>query len=80
MGSGSANRIEDEHVCDGVSIIIRVRLCQLNRDSVPSNPRLGADELGDLVLRQLQDCACQITVGEPKFVQNREVVCLRDRD
>lgn len=43
-------------------------------------PDPDPDELRDLVLRQLQDRAGQITVGDPKFIQNREVVCLCDRD
>ena len=30
---------------------------------------LGTDKLRDLVLRQLQDFACQMAVGEPKFIQ-----------
>src|SRR5215469_8466834 len=30
--------------------------------------------------RQLQDLACQTTVGKSKFIENREVVCLYDRN
>ena len=30
--------------------------------------------------RQLQDRACQTTVGKPKFIENREVVCFYDRN
>jgi hypothetical protein len=37
-------------------------------------------ELRDVVRRQLQDLACQMAVGEPKFIQNREVIRLCDRD
>ena len=40
----------------------------------------GTDELRDLVRRQLQDFACQMAVGEPKFIQDREVIRLCDRD
>jgi len=29
---------------------------------------------------QLQDRACQTTVGKSKFIENREVVCLYDRN
>ena len=36
-------------------------------------------ELRDVVRRQLQDLACQMAVGEPKFIQNREVIRLCDR-
>jgi hypothetical protein len=43
-------------------------------------PDPDPNELCDLVLRQLQDGACQVTVGESKFIQNREVVRLCDRD
>jgi len=41
---------------------------------------LGADELRDLVRRQLQDFACQMAVGEPKLIKNSEVISLCDRD
>src|SRR5262245_19053989 len=56
------------------------RICA--RDSLLQGwrPYLVPDELRDLVLRQLQDRARQITVGDSKFIQNREVVCLCDRD
>jgi hypothetical protein len=37
-------------------------------------------ELRDLVARQLQDFACQMAIGRPKFIQNREVICFCDRD
>jgi hypothetical protein len=40
----------------------------------------GTNELHDPVRRQLQDFACQMAVGEPKFIQNREVIRLCDRD
>ena len=35
----------------------------------------GADELGDLVRRQLQDFACQMANRGSKFIQDREVIC-----
>jgi hypothetical protein len=44
----------------------------------PRGGRLA--ELSDVVRCQLQDFACQMAVGEPKFIQNREVIRLCDRD
>ena len=52
----------------------RIRRC----DGQGRDP--STDELRDLVRRQLQDFACQMAVGEPKFIQNREVIRLCDRD
>jgi hypothetical protein len=43
-------------------------------------PESGTAELGDLVSRHLQDCAGQIAVGEPKLIQNREMVRVCDWD
>src|SRR5262249_33597082 len=36
--------------------------------------------LGSLLSRQLEDRACQTTVGKSEFIQNREVVCVYDRN
>ena len=48
------------------------------QNSRPRDMRLA--ELRDLVRGQLQDLACQMAVGEPKFIQYRKVVRLCDRD
>ena len=42
--------------------------------------RGGLPNYVDLICRQLQDFACQMAVGEPKFIQNCEMICLCDRD
>jgi hypothetical protein len=43
-------------------------------------PEEATGALDGLRSRQLQDRACQTTVGKSKFIENREVVCLYDRN
>ena len=52
--------------------------CLVFRTVAPGRGWLA--ELRDLICRQLQDFACQMTVGEPKFIQNRKMIRLGDRD
>ena len=52
--------------------------CLVFRTVAPGRGWLA--ELRDVVRCQLQDLAGQMAVGEPKFIQNREVIRLCDRD
>jgi hypothetical protein len=45
-----------------------------------TRPDLGSNKLQGLVFGHLQDRACQDTVGVPEFIQNREVICVDDRN
>jgi hypothetical protein len=66
-----------EYVCKCAGISAQWRF-YAGRDGQGRDP--STDELRDLVRRQLQDFACQMAVGEPKFIRNREVIRLCDRD
>ena len=54
--------------CSGLSVT-------LDADH-PASVQLDLDTLPALVLRHIQNLACQITVGKTKLIQYREVVCL----
>jgi hypothetical protein len=43
-------------------------------------PDLGSNELRGPVFGHLQDRARQNTVGAPEFIQDREVICVDDRN
>ena len=63
-----------------VTVLAPARYIALCAGSTCGREASGPGGLRDLVRRQLQDFACQMAVREPKFIQDREVICFCDRD